>query len=238
VIVYLRKLSVPAFTLPGMEPTTNVSGWVDQLDDMAVRVTDALLREGAGVQPPTVHVLVDELDQPYVGYVRCRPFYRGRDAHAAVGAMGLFASQLGASRVVVTYEHADMALGWEDPDAGEAPTGIVVVDAARDEHTVRWHPMVMTLATAISPSDVGPGAAGAPAVEACWGPPDRYPGGELPAAVAQLLAVWREPRACSEPEFLAVYARWQESGYDVRWAPRPDGERRQPGWMRLLAPVM
>jgi len=219
-----------------MEQTTGVSWWVDHLDDMAVRVTDTMLREGAGVQPPTVHVLLDDLDeQPYVGYLRCRPFYRGRDAHAAVAAMGLFASQFGATRLVVTYEHADMALGWEDPAAAEAPTGIVVIDAGhiqrRDGHTVRWHPMVMTLA----PDTTPPGATGAPAVMAHWGPPDRYPGGELPAAVAQLLAVWREPHAWSDAEFLDTYRRWEHGGYAVRCAPRPDGERRQPGWMRLLA---
>ena len=113
-IVYPRKLSVPGFAHPAMEQMTNVSGWVDRLDDMAVR------------------------------YLRCRRFYLGRDAPAAIAAMGLFPSQLGATRVVVTYEHADMALQWEDPAADEAPTGIVVVDAghdaARDGHTVRWHP--------------------------------------------------------------------------------------------------
>lgn len=233
-IVYLRELSVLGFTLTGMEQTADAAWWVDTLDDMAVHVTDTMLREGAGVQPPTVHVLLDDLvQQPYVGYLRCRPFYRGRDALGAVAAMGLFASQLRASRLLVTYEHADMASGWEDPDAGDAPTGVVVIDAGADSHTVRWHPMVMT----VLPGTARPGPAAMAAAVAHWGPPARYPGGALPAAVEQLLAVWREPRMWSESEFVEVYERWEQSGYAVRWARRPDGERRQPGWMRLLAPA-
>jgi hypothetical protein len=76
-----------------MEQTGHVAGWVDQLDDMAVAVTDAMLRAGGGVAAPTVHVLVDGLDPAYVGKLGCRAFYRGRDAHAAVAVMGLFGSR-------------------------------------------------------------------------------------------------------------------------------------------------
>jgi len=104
--------------------------------------------------------------------------------HSAVLAgsarLALFASQLGASRMVVTYEHADMATAWEDPDADDAPTGIVVIDAGPDVgwggHPVRWHPMVMTSGLTTN--------VGGPAVVAHWGPPDRCPDGQLPAAVA------------------------------------------------------
>lgn len=213
-----------------MEQTGHVAGWVDQLDDMAVHVTDAMLRAGAGVQPPTVHVLVDDLDPAYVGKLGCRPMLRGRDAHAAVAVMGLFGSMLAASRLVITYEHADMARAWEDPGADIAPTGVVVVYAGREEHMVRWHPALFT---------EGPDAArGGAAVLAHWGPPARYPGERLPSAVTQLLSVWREPRSWDEREFLRVLAGWEQGGYSLRWVQRPDGERRQPGWMRLLAPLM
>ncbi|WP_219418591.1 hypothetical protein [Pseudonocardia nigra] len=217
-----------------MEQTGHVAGWVDQLDDMAVHVTDAMLRAGAGVQAPTVHVLVDDLDPAYVGKLGCRPMLRGRDAHAAIAVMGLFGSMLGASRLVVTYEHADMARAWEDPAADTAPTGVVVVDAARDPaqdgHTIRWHPALFT---------EGPDAADdGPAVLAHWGPPAQYRAGRLPSAVARLLSIWREPRSWDEREFLRVLAGWEQGGYSLRWVQRPDGEQRQPGWMRLLAPIM
>lgn len=194
-----------------MSDNARVAGWVDQLDDMAVHVTDRMLREGAGVQPPTVHVLIDGLDPAYVGYMTCRPFYRGRDAHAAVAAMGLLGSQLGATRLVVTYERADMAIAWEDPDADHAPTGIVVLDASHGEHAVRWHPVLMT---------EGKRGSG-PAVQAEWGAPQRYPSAALPGAIEDLLAVWREPRDWTESEFLEIYARWEVGGYSMRWVQRP-----------------
>jgi hypothetical protein len=50
-----------------MEQMTDVSGWVDQLDDTAVTVVDQMLREVGMVQPPTLHFLIDGLDPPYVG---------------------------------------------------------------------------------------------------------------------------------------------------------------------------
>lgn len=226
-------MSVAEATIAGMQLAGHVAGWVDRLDDMAVHVTDAMLRAGGGVAAPTVHVLVDGLDPAYVGKLGCRAFYRGRDAHAAVAVMGLFGSMLGASRLVVTYEHADMALAWQDPAAGQAPVGVVVVDAARDPregHTIRWHPA--RLIGHPDPED------GRPVVRADWGPPAQHPGGRLPAAVEQLLAVWREPRAWDDREFLRVMAGWEQGGYEMRLVARPDGERHQPGWMRLLAPIM
>lgn len=45
--------------------------------------------------------------------------------------MGLFGSMLDASRLLISYEHSDMALAWQDPGADDAPTGVVVVDAER-----------------------------------------------------------------------------------------------------------
>lgn len=127
-----------------MEHTTHVAGWVDRIEQLAVQVTDQMLAEGCGVQPPTVHVLIDGLDPASVGSLTCRRFYRGRDAHRAVAVMGLLGSMLGASRLVVTYEHADLATALQDPRAAEAPTGVVVLEADRDAHAVRWHPVLMT----------------------------------------------------------------------------------------------
>lgn len=219
-----------------MEQTGHVAKWVDQLDDMAVEITDAMLRAAGSVQAPTVRVLIDGLAPAFVGQLGCRPFYRGQDAHTAVAVMGLFGSMLDASRLLISYEHSDMALAWQDPGAEDAPTGVVVVDAARDPrrdpdggHTIRWHPVRYTMST---------DSQGRPSVLPTWGPPARYPGGRLPAAVAQLLAVWREPRQWADEEFLRVLAGWEQTGYTMRWIERPAEERHQPRWMQLLAPVM
>jgi hypothetical protein len=216
-----------------MEQTGHVAWWVDQLDDTAVAVADAMLRAGGGVPIPTVHALVEGLDPAYVGKLACRQFYRGRDAHAAVAVLGLFGSMLGASRLVFTYEHAEMARAWENRGAESAPAGVVVVDAARDPkegHAIRWHPALFAWG-----QDV---AGGGPVIVPSWGPPARHPGGRLPDAVAQLLAVWREPRLWEDREVLHVLAGLEQGGYVTRWIQRPDGERHQPGWMRLLAPIM
>jgi hypothetical protein len=230
-------------TLSDVELSGHVAGWVDALDETAVATADAVARQGLGVEPPTVHVLVDGLDPAYVGKLGCRPFYRGRDAHAAVAVMGLFASMLDATRLVICYEHADMARAWQDPAADSAPTGVVVVDAARypdrdpeGGHTIRWHPV--RFADPTEPAAYGDGPTGRP-VLVQWGPPARHRGGRLPAAVAQLLEVWREPRRWDDDgEFLRVMGGWEQGGYTTRWIQRPDGEQHQPRWMRLLAPVM
>jgi len=209
---------------------THVARWVDWIDESAVAVTDQMVRGGFGVQPPTVHVLLECLDPPYVGYLTCRPFLRGRDAHGAVAVMGLLGSMLGASRLVVTYEDADLATALEDPRADQAPAGVVVVDAGRDGHTLRWHPVLMTE----GPATLG----GASTVQTEWGPAARYADAVLPDPVAELLAVWRAPRSWPETEFLKVYTGWEVGGYSTRWVQRPVGERNQPKWMRLLAAVM
>lgn len=219
-----------------MEQNRHVARWVDQLDDMAVETTDAMLRATGGVQAPTVRALVDGLQPAFVGQLGCRPFYRGSDAHEAVAVMGLFGSMLDASRLLISYEHADMALAWQDRGAEDAPTGVVVVDAARDPrrdldggHTIRWHPVRYAMST---------DSLGRPSILPTWGPPARYPGGQLPTAIAQLLAIWREPRPWADEEFLRVLAGWEQASYTTRWIERPATERHQPRWMQLLAPVM
>lgn len=228
-----------------MEQTGHVARVVDVIDDAAVAAVDATVSAGLGVPPPVVHVLVDGLNPAYVGKLGCRPFYRGRDAHTAVGVMGLFGSMLGASRLVITYEHADMALAWQNPGAEDAPTGVVVIDAVRDPgrdpaggHTIRWHPAVFTENPTAQDPTVRDGRDGPSPMVVRWGPPARYPGGALPAAVAQLLAVWRESRPWADEEFLRVLVGWEQTGYSMRWIERPAEEQHQPRWMRLLAPIM
>jgi hypothetical protein len=117
--------------------------WVDRLAESAVATTDAMLRESGFVQPPTVHLLIDSLNPPYLGFLTCREFYRGRDAAAAIAAMGLMGSMLSASRLVVTWENADLCTALQLPGEDGFPAGIVVVDADRRGHVVRWHPMRM-----------------------------------------------------------------------------------------------
>jgi hypothetical protein len=207
-----------------------VAGWVDRIDDMAVDMTDRALRTDGSVPPPTVHFLLDGLDPPYVGYLTCRPMYRGEDAAQAVRAMGLVGSMLGATRMVIAFENADLCTALELPDADQAVPGIVVIDADRAGHAMRWRPVLF---------HEGPvNSAGAATVRPEWGPMMRYPRDfALPRAVAELLAAWRAPRAWSETELLQAIAGMEVGGYAMRWVSRPAGERGQPSWMRLLAAI-
>lgn len=210
---------------------TRVAAWVDRIDDIAVRATDTALRTEGSVPPPTVHFVLDGLDPPYVGYLTCRPMYRGEDAAAAVRAMGLMGSMLGAARLVIAYENDDLRTALELSDADKAPPGVVVIDADRHGHEVRWQPVRFHR---------GPlNATGGATVLPEWGPGLRYPRGvALPGPVADLLETWRAPREWPEVEFLRGFAAMEVGGYTMRWVTRPEGERNQPAWMWLLAAIM
>jgi len=198
--------------------------WVDRLDAMAVDVNDHMLRETGFVQQPTVHLLLDELAPPYLGYVTCRQFHRGEDAARAVAGLGLFGSMFGASRVVATWEYCDLAVALEKPDAHAAPLGVVVLDATRSGHTVRWHPMRL---------HAGPVVGGVPTGIPEWGEPRRHERGDLPGPVEALLNVWRMPNPMSDQEIAEACKAMEEGGYKVRF-PAREPETPRPGWMRLL----
>ena len=176
--------------------------------------------------PPRLHVVVDGLDLPYVGFLTCRPFYRGDDAIAAVGMMGVLGSMLGASRLVLTWEHQDMSAALHLPDA---PAGQVVLDAHRHGgHVLRWHPVWIEPATAAAASGVAP----------VWGPVDTVSDAALPPFAGACLATWRQPAEWTGPRLVARLAGLERAGYVMRWVTRPDGEQHQPWWMPLLRPIM
>ncbi len=200
--------------------------WGETLDGMAVQAAGEEIRATGRCLPPRLHVLVDGLDLPYVGFLTCRPFYRGDDAVAAVGMMGELGSMLGASRLVLTWEHQDMAAALHQPDA---PAGQVVLDAPRrGVHVLRWHPVW------IDPAAAGGGSGVAPV----WGPVDTVPAADLPPFAGACLATWLRPAEWTAPRLVERLAWFERSGYVMRWVGRPDGEQHQPWWMTLLRPIM
>ena len=178
------------------------------VDGVSVELTDQLLRETGMVPPPTLHILSRLLAEPYIGKVSTRPFYRGLDAEVAVTGLGLLPSLLLATHVVVVWEYADLCTALELP--GEAfSTGLVVLEASMDAHVVRWHPFRMHF---------GPlSAVGLPTVRAEWGESARMPDAPLPAAVVELLAVWRSWQG---GDHRATSAELERAGFHVWWAPR------------------
>jgi hypothetical protein len=169
-------------------------------------------------------LLLDELDPPYLGYVTCRQFHRGEDAASAVAGLGAFGSMFGASRLVVSWEYRDLAVALEQPDAHAAPSGVVVLDATRAGHTVRWHPMRM---------HAGPVISGLPTVRAEWAETRQHERGTLPEPVEALLGFWRSPKTWTGGDIVESYETLVSGGYSMHWTERDPGTP-QPEWMRLL----
>jgi hypothetical protein len=162
---------------------------------------------------PQVHLLVEGMELPYVGYLSCRPFYRGGDVVDAMALMGVAGSLTGASRLLVVWEHQDLCVALQRRGAELEPNGQVVVEVVLDRgHVLWWHPFRLHLGP--------PSAVGGPTVIPEWGAPVMLAGAELPTPVAALLAVWREPRDWSAAARADAWAYLEESGYRMRWVSR------------------
>jgi hypothetical protein len=89
-------------TLGIMVEVPPLGEWADRIDELAIAVADATLREVGPVQPPVVHILIEGACPAYLGYLTCRPFARGRDA--AGGGRVAWCSSLGARRVAAAVD--------------------------------------------------------------------------------------------------------------------------------------
>lgn len=156
--------------------------------------------------PPAVHMLVEDLDRPYVGYLTCRPFCRGADASRAIAELGELPSVLAATRLVVVYEAQDVMVALEglvNPDG----SALVVLDTTFEQHTVRRHPFRLRSGGRLRGGGV--------AVE--WGPVEVQPGLAVPFAIARLLMAWRELRSGDLSE---TVTRLETAGHRMHWALR------------------
>ena len=179
-----------------MDAAAGVGHVVDTIVEATRLGTETALRMGGALMAPQVHLLVDRVDLPYLGYLSCRPFYRGGDVVDAMALMCVAGSLEGASRLLVVWEHQDLCVALERSGAEAEPNGQVVVEAVLDRgHSLWWHPFRMHL------------------------------GAELPTPVAALLALWREPRAWTPAARADAWSHLEERGYRMRWVSRPDGEQ-------------
>ncbi|MGH3612050.1 MAG: hypothetical protein ACRDRK_05450 [Pseudonocardia sp.] len=99
-----------------------VAGMVDRIAESAVAGAVDLLRAGAGLPLPSVHMLCAGLEDPYVGYLTCRASAAGRDAASAVGLLGRLPAVVAATHLVIVWEYAALHAALE-PSGGRAPTG-------------------------------------------------------------------------------------------------------------------
>ncbi|QJY44811.1 hypothetical protein [Pseudonocardia broussonetiae] len=159
---------------------------------------DELLRAGAGLPLPTVHILCADLEGPYVGYLTCRASAAGRDTASAVGLLGRLPAVVAATHLVIVWEYASLHAALE-PSGVRAPTGLVVVEASMTDHAVRWQPFRVASGLAE------------------WGSVGRFPEAPLPLPVEDLLSTWRRG---IDDDVAATAEMLEQAGYFVRWAAR------------------
>lgn len=187
---------------------------VDAAAEAALAGGEAVLREAGMYPSPSVHLIHEEMEPPYLGYIGCREFYRGPDAARAVAVMGILPGLLGVTRLVVSFENDDMCTALEVPEPeGGFATGFLLVDAWRAGHVVRWHPYTP------QPGPTSSLSAELMTAIPDWGREQRHPNGPLLGPVAELLATWR--RQTPNPGEADVAAESMKSaGYRLRWTVR------------------
>lgn len=173
----------------------DVAGVVDRIAESAVAGADELLRVGAGLLLPTVHMLCADLEAPYAGYLTCRASASGRDTASAVGLLGRLPALVAATNLVVVWEYASLHAALE-PSGGPVATGLVVVEASLTDHAVRWHPFRAAFGR----------------VE--WGSTGWFPDAVLPLPVEDLLGMWRRG---VDDDIAATVEMLERTGYLVRW---------------------
>lgn len=126
---------------------------------------------------PQLHMFTGDVDQPYVGYLETRDFYRGEDAARAISGLGYPLATLPASRLLMVWEHADLLTALELPQPVREGA-LVALHASVDHHWIDWHPYT---AARVSPSGIA----------MTWGQPHTLDRPTLPAPVAEMFAIWR-----------------------------------------------
>lgn len=195
-------------TLDPMVGTDVLDGWVDRLDAAAVTTTTSSLRRSGTVLPPTLHALSTRADPAYVASLVCRPHQRGIGAAVAIASMGVLPAVLAADRVVVCWEHVELADALEVPGARALQPGIVLLDADRTTHEIRFHPMRLHAGRDAS------------VAEPEWGPVWRRVGAEAPAPIRRLLEVWRTEQVWSDAESRQALLSLGSAGYRLHWVRR------------------
>ncbi|MET9798711.1 hypothetical protein [Nocardiopsis alba] len=182
---------------------------IETLSDMVLETSEELLREHGACLTPQVHILAEDMDQPYVGFISCRPFYRGADAATALAGLGRLPSVLMATRLLVAWEDCDLRTALELPGESFA-TGMVILDAGTEDHTLYWHPFDIEVGGA-SPH-------GIPTVIPHWGARARYENVPLLAPISALLDVWRQFHRDDDIQQTAI--ELQQAGYGLNMVQR------------------
>lgn len=153
-------------------------------------------RIGEPLALPTVHMLCADLDDPYVGYVRCRAFDSRSDAAAALELLGALPAAVAATHVLLVWDVAHLR-SVLDPGRPATVDGLAIVEATFTEHVAHLLPT------------------GKRADE--WEPARSWPNGRLPAPIEAALQRWR---TLTEDEVVGTANTLERAGFRVRWAGR------------------
>jgi hypothetical protein len=171
----------------------------DEVVSAIIEESEVCIQETRECPRPQVHILVEDMDEPYLGYIICRRFYRGADAASAIAGLGRLPSALTATRLFVVWEDHDLRTALEMPIERPAQ-GLCVVDVRLDGHTMLWLPFNVV-------------QRGSEIVVA-WGSPARHDNVALPAPIDHLIETWWQPPDDLERTVLDL----QNAGYRIRWS--------------------
>ena len=129
-------------------------------------------------------MLDETLDQPYVGYVLCRPYYGGQDAASAIAHLRRIAAALCASRLLVVWEESDLRTSIVGPSENH-PNGLAVLDATFTAHALTWYPFRYDV-TGHRPS-------GGANLQVSWGRRTSQADVSPPNPIPRVLSSWRLP---------------------------------------------
>ncbi|TYB44980.1 hypothetical protein [Actinomadura chibensis] len=177
-----------------------------ELPRVLIEASKAELHSTGAIPRPQVHMLAEDMEHSYIGFVICRMFYRGQDAVTAIGDLGTLPSVLKMTRLMILWEDLDLLTALNQvTDPGSR--ALVLLDAQFDRHTLHRHPFEAV--------PTGQVVNGVPTVSLRWETPQRFHDGPLPEAINRLLRTWRELR---EDDMQETAMALQRSGYELNWA--------------------
>jgi hypothetical protein len=182
---------------------------IEDLPAILLNAAEVELRQAGFYPRPQVHMFAEDMESPYIGYIVCRPFYRGDDAVTAIANLGLLPSVMAVTRLLVLWEDRDLRTALEMPGSASADTGIALLDAQLDGHTLRWHPFE---AESIGVAQHGPYQV--QTINPRWRKPTQFKNVQLLRPISNLLGIWRERR---QDDMQQTAIGLQDAGYELNW---------------------
>ncbi|GAA3607316.1 hypothetical protein GCM10022223_24130 [Kineosporia mesophila] len=171
---------------------------VAQLRSATLKTLSTIVVPTGVVPPPTLHMFMEDMDQPYAGYVSTRPFYRGEDAARAIARLGQLPATMMASRILLTWEAEDMMLALNSKT--RVPSSLDTVEATFTGHVLHRHPLDYQFL-------------GNQVRSVHWRPTERFVNASLPEPIEAALDWWRQLDTSSKIE--ETVHRLEMDGYGI-----------------------